>query len=230
MTGRKKRIRALIVRFPGSNCDFDTLRFFRRFGHEAEFLWYKERSIPRVDLVVLPGGFAFGDRVYARATDAYVIDPGVQALQTPVMGALRTYAKRGGTILGICNGFQILVHAGLLPGALVRNVSGKFFCDIVPCTITGQSFFGDTRLAGKTIGIPVAHGYGRYRLAAPERAKLERENRIFLRYARENPNGSDDSIAGVVNESGTIFGMMPHPERSRDTGVFMRAIEKYVLA
>jgi len=230
MTERKKRIRALVVRFPGSNCDFDTLRFFRRFGHEAEFLWYKERSIPRVDLVVLPGGFAFGDRVYARATDAYAINPGVQALQTPIMGVLRTYAKRGGAILGICNGFQILVHAGLLPGTLVRNKSGNFFCDIVSCKVTGQSFFGDVRLAGKTIGIPVAHGYGRYLLAARERAKLERENRIFLRYAQENPNGSDDGIAGVVNESGTIFGMMPHPERSRDAGVFMRAIEKYVLA
>jgi phosphoribosylformylglycinamidine synthase len=228
MAGRKRRIKALVVRFPGSNCDFDTLRFFRRFGHEAEFLWHEERSIPRADIVVLPGGFAFGDRVYRRATSAYAIDPGVQALKTPVMGALRAYARRGGPILGICNGFQILVHAGLLPGTLARNASGRFFCDVVPCTLASQSFFGDTRLLGKTMDIPVAHGYGRYRLPAAERVKLEREHRIFLRYAGENPNGSDGDIAGVVNESGTIFGMMPHPERSRDARAFMRAIENYV--
>ena len=227
---RKKRIRALVLRFPGSNCDFDTLRFFRRFGHEAEFLWYRERAIPAADILVIPGGFAFGDRSYRKATGAYSVDPGAQAMRTPIIPALYAYAKKGGTILGICNGFQILVHAGLLPGELVRNASGKFFCDIVPCTVSDISFFGDKRLAGKTLDIPIAHGYGRYRVSVNERKKLEQRGRIFLRYARANPNGSDDAIAGVANEAGTIFGMMPHPERSAHARLFMDAIERYVHA
>ncbi|MBI3572061.1 phosphoribosylformylglycinamidine synthase I [Candidatus Kaiserbacteria bacterium] len=228
MKERKKRLRVAVLRFPGSNCDFDTLRFFRRFGHEAEFVWYRDKEIPPADLIVLPGGFAFGDRSYRRATGAYAMDPGVLAVRSPIMPALRAAAKRGRPILGICNGFQILVHAGLLPGKLVQNKFGKFFCDTVACTVTGQSFFGDTRLLGTKFDIPIAHGYGRYRLPAKERRALEKAERIFLRYGPANPNGSDDCIAGVANETGTIFGLMPHPERSKHPELFVRAIERYV--
>ncbi|OGG39726.1 phosphoribosylformylglycinamidine synthase I [Candidatus Jorgensenbacteria bacterium RIFCSPLOWO2_01_FULL_45_25b] len=217
-----------VIRFPGSNCDFDTLHFFKKFGHKAEFIWYKDVSIPRYDLLVLPGGFAFGDRVYAKATGHYDIDPGVLAISSPVLKAIKRVVRLGVPILGICNGFQILVKAGLLPGKLVQNDSKKFFCDYVRCAVQGASFFGDPSMLGKTFIIPVAHGYGRYIASARLLNRLQKNKQIFLRYSTFNPNGSALNIAGVCNEQKTIFGMMPHPERSLDGKYFMRAIETYV--
>ena len=217
-----------IVRFPGSNCDFDTLRWFRMHGHSAEFVWHKDQKMRAWDILVLPGGFAIGDRRYERATGAFTIDPGAQALNSPVMDAVRAYANAGRPVLGICNGFQILVHAGLLPGALAQNVSGLFFCGSVPCRVEGSSFFRSPKLFGNTFSIPVAHGYGRYVVDDSLYQTLLSRGQIFLRYAGGNPNGSCHDIAGVSNEAGTTFGMMPHPERMRDSRPFMEALEDYV--
>lgn len=230
MIHRKKKLRIGIVRFPGSNCDFDTLNFFKKAGHGAEFVWYREIKLPCYDLLVLPGGFAFGDRFYTKATGRYHIDPGALAVRSPVLKAIKQAARSGLPILGICNGFQILVKAGLLPGKLLRNDSKKFFCDYVSCKIVGGSFFGDTSMQKKAFTIPVAHGYGKYAISKNEQEKLERSGQIFLKYAKSNPNGSVANIAGVSNSQGTIFGMMPHPERSPDAKYFIRAIEKYVAA
>src|SRR3989344_4728946 len=185
-----------IIRFPGSNCDFDALKFFASTGHAPFFVWYRERKIPRCDLLVLPGGFAFGDRVYTKATAAYSIEPGALAIQSPIMRAIKQWAAVGKPILGVCNGFQILVKAGLLPGALERNASRRFFCDWTTCGIGGASVFGDARLVGKKIRIPVAHGYGRYRLSAKARSELFKNGQVFLKYDGSNPNGSDDDISG----------------------------------
>lgn len=157
-------------------------------------------------MIVLPGGFAFGDRVYKRATHSYTIDPGTQALRAPVMDALRTAAKKGVPIFGICNGFQILVKAKLLPGKLERNRSGAFFCDYVDCVLEGERY-----------SIPVAHGYGNYR--------ADKKSVPFISYIN-NPNGSQNNIAGVWNGK-NIWGMMPHPERSPQRASLMRVIEKY---
>lgn len=225
---KKKKLHVGVIRFPGSNCDFDALNFFRTFGHSAEFIWYKNKKLPPCDLLVLPGGFAFGDRVYTKATGQYRMDPGALAIHSPVLGAIRKAAQANIPILGICNGFQILVKAGLLPGALVQNSSKKFFCDYISCRVTGDSFFGDRSILDKTFIVPVAHGYGRYVITKSEQHKLEQNGQVFLKYATLNPNGSVGDIAGVSNEQKTIFGMMPHPERSPDAYYFMRAIETYV--
>lgn len=217
-----------IVRFPCSNCDFDALRFFTKYEHHAEFIWYKESPKPKWDLLVIPGGFAFGDRVYEKATHTYEIDPGKQALTSPVMQTIYKAAEKQIPILGICNGFQILVKADLLPGKLIQNKSKKFFCDLVDCEIIGPSFFGDTTMFKKTYHLPVAHGYGRFTATRKQLQDLEKNNQIFLRYKKSNPNGSLDNIAGVCNKAKTIFGLMPHPERSEDGVYFMKAIEQYV--
>ncbi len=227
---KRKKLHIGIVRFPGSNCDFDTLSFFKKFGHNAEFVWYKDARLPSVDLIVLPGGFAFGDRVYAKATERYHIDPGALAMTSPILTALKRAAHAGIPMLGICNGFQILVKTDLLPGALVQNDSKKFFCDYTMCRVTGASFFGDVSIRDKTFTVPVAHGYGKYVVSKKECAALEKNGQIFLKYVRQNPNGSVANIAGVCNKEKTIFGMMPHPERSPDGHYFMQAIEKYVSA
>lgn len=215
-----------IVRFPCSNCDFDALKFFKDAGHKAEFIWYKDAPKPVWDLLVIPGGFAFGDRVYAKATQSYEIDPGEQAIKSPVMQTIYDATKKGIPILGICNGFQILVKAGLLPGSLQRNESGTFFCDEVTCTVVGPSFFGDETMLGKSYSLPVAHGYGRYVADIKELDELKKNNQIFLLYETYNPNGSMENIAGITNKNHTIFGLMPHPERSIDGKFFMNAIEK----
>ena len=230
MKDQKKKLRVGIVRFPGSNCDFDALNFFKKFGHQAEFIWYKDTKMPQYDLLVLPGGFAFGDRFYVKATGRYRIDPGALAIHSPVLKAVKRAARLSVPILGICNGFQILVKTGLLPGKLVQNDSKKFFCDYVRCEVDGASFFGDRSMLGKTFTVPVAHGYGKYVIDKNQLGKLERNGQIFLKYSKFNPNGSVSNIAGVSNDRKTIFGMMPHPERSSDGKYFMRAMEKYVAA
>ncbi|MEK7559272.1 MAG: phosphoribosylformylglycinamidine synthase I [Patescibacteria group bacterium] len=224
----KRKLKVGIIRFPCSNCDFDTLKFFKKFGHDAFFIWYKESKLSKIDLLVLPGGFAFGDRVYKKATGKYVIDPGEQAISSPVMNVVSKAAEKKIPILGICNGFQILVKAGFLPGKLLQNKSKKFFCDFVSCKITGDSFFHDKNLIGKIFRIPVAHGYGRYVIGKTELTDLKKNNQIFLKYQGFNPNGSIGNIAGVTNEYKNIYGLMPHPERSKDGKYFIKAIEKYV--
>ncbi|MBC7836650.1 phosphoribosylformylglycinamidine synthase subunit PurQ, partial [Acetobacteraceae bacterium] len=208
-----RKLKVGVVRFPGSNCDFDTINFFKKFGHSASFIWFKDTKLPKVDLIVLPGGFAFGDRSYKKATGAYIIDPGALAIAAPIMKVLRHAAKQGIPMLGICNGFQILVKAGLLPGKLIQNDSQKFFCDYVACEVTGPSFFNDTHMLGKTYSVPVAHGYGKYFVSKSEATALKKNKQVFLKYKGFNPNGSAQNIAGVTNKQKTIFGMMPHPER-----------------
>lgn len=227
--GKSERVLKVgIIRFPCSNCDFDALKFFQKFGHKPEFVWYKETKLKDFDLLVLPGGFAFGDRVYKKATAKYVIDPGTQALTSPIMKKVIEAAKSGIPILGICNGFQILVKAGLLPGKLVQNKSKKFFCDWTTCKVTGKSVFGEKKLLNKLLKLPVAHGYGNYRVSRKEFEALQNNGQIFVEYQGLNPNGSFKNIAGVSNKTGTIFGLMPHPERSPDGKYFIQSIEKYV--
>ncbi len=228
MDNSNRVLKVGIIRFPCSNCDFDALRFFQKFGHYAEFIWYKETKLKDFDLLVLPGGFAFGDRVYKKATGSFVIDPGTQALTSPIMALVKEAAKSGVPILGICNGFQILVKAGLLPGKLLQNKSKKFFCDWTTCKVVGKSVFGDQSLLKKLLKLPVAHGYGRYVVSKKEYEEIKDSNQIFLEYLNPNPNGSFQNIAGVGNKQGNIFGLMPHPERSPDGKYFMKAIEKYV--
>jgi len=223
----RKKLKVAIVRFPCSNCDFDALKFFKRYGHNAYFLWHKERKFPDMDLLVLPGGFAFGDRVYKKATGKYMIDPGEQAISSPVMKIVYEAADKKIPILGICNGFQILVKANLLPGKLKQNKSKKFYCDITLCKVIDDSFFGDRSLVGKLFRLPVAHGYGRYIIGQKKLNQLKKNNQIFLKYEGFNPNGSVGNIAGIRNIEGNIFGLMPHPERSQDEYYFMKAIEKY---
>ncbi|MFA5133247.1 MAG: phosphoribosylformylglycinamidine synthase I [Patescibacteria group bacterium] len=225
-----KKLRAGIIRFPGSNCDYDALNFFKKYGHESRFIWYKETQMPpEINILVLPGGFAFGDRYYEKATGEYTINPGELAVKSPVMEIVFAAASKKIPILGICNGFQILVKSGLLPGKLARNDSGKFFCDNIACEVLGDSFFKDKEILGKIFNIPVAHGYGKYIASEPEIFSLETRGHIFLKYKGINPNGSVKNIAGISNEEGNIFGMMPHPERSPDGKYFIKAMEKYVF-
>lgn len=229
--GREKEpITAAVVRFPGSNCDRDTLRFFQREGHNAQYLWHAETKTPDADLLVLPGGFAFGDRVYERATGRFHLDPGVQALKSPVMEVVYKWAQDKRPILGICNGFQIATHAGLLPGSLEENTSGEFYCNDVPLKVEDASFFESDELRGKSYIINVAHKFGRYTIPPAEYQDLVGNNQIFLRYDGFNPNGSLDNIAGITNKEKTIFGMMPHPERAdpQTRSLFLKAIENYV--
>src|SRR5438067_1088634 len=193
-----------VVVFPGSNCDHDA--FFavgNNLGQQAEYIWHDSASLGDVDAVVLPGGFSYGD--YLRC--------GAIAKFSPVMQAVRKFAADGGLVLGVCNGFQILVEAGLLPGALIRNRGLKFICRELRLSVatTNSPFTSDAR-AGQEIRLPIAHGEGCY--VADERTldELEAEDRIALRYI-DNANGSMRAIAGVLNRERNVMGMMPHPER-----------------
>lgn len=228
--GGEQPLKVAVVRYPGSNCDFDTLNFFNRAGHHAKFIWHKETKVPEADLLVLCGGFAFGDREYARATGEYRMNPGAQALKSPVMEVIDQWSKDGRPILGICNGFQILCHAGLLPGQLEQNDSQEFFCDDVDVAVECRSFFNSKALLGNVYPINIAHGYGKYTVTDEEYAELMAKRQVFLRYHGFNPNGSVENIAGICNEGGNIWAMMPHPERivSLETKrVFLEAIKDY---
>ena len=196
-----------ILVFPGSNCDHDAWYAVSENLHQrAEFLWHDSRSLGDVDAVILPGGFSYGD--YLRC--------GAIAKFSPVLRAVKDFARQGGPVLGICNGFQVLTEAGLLPGALVRNDTLKFVCRTVALeVVTTDSPFTNHAKRGQTLRIPVAHGEGFY--VADERMldELEGEDRIVLRYI-ENPNGSMRHIAGILNRERNVMGMMPHPERAAD--------------
>jgi phosphoribosylformylglycinamidine synthase subunit PurQ / glutaminase len=204
-----------IVRFPGSNCDFDTLRAAERHGAEAYFVWHREVDLKGADVVILPGGFSYGD--YLRS--------GAIARFSPIMQAVKKHAAAGGPVLGICNGFQILCEAHLLPGALLRNAGLTFVSKPVDVTVerTDTVFTSDYESEAR-LRIPVAHGEGRF-VASPDTLRmLEAEGRVVLRYVaaterspfQPNPNGSANHIAGICNADGTIVGIMPHPERAAD--------------
>jgi phosphoribosylformylglycinamidine synthase len=196
-----------IIVFPGSNCDHDAFyAVSANLGQPAEFIWHDSSTLGAVDAVILPGGFAYGD--YLRC--------GAIAKFSPVMKAVRQFASNGGLVLGVCNGFQILVEAGLLPGALIRNRGLKFICREVRLTVeTADSPFTSAARKGQTLRMPIAHGEGCY--FADERTldELEAEDRIAFRYDG-NPNGSLRDIAGILSRERNVMGMMPHPERASE--------------
>jgi len=196
-----------VIVFPGSNCDHDAwFAVNRNLGHRAEFIWHDSASLGDIDAVILPGGFAYGD--YLRC--------GAIAKFSPVMAAVRKFAADGGLVLGICNGFQILVEAGLLPGALMRNRGLKFICREVRLRAgTLDSPFTAAAEPGQILRMPIAHGEGCY--VADERTldELEREDRVAFRYV-DNPNGSMRDIAGILNAGRNVMGLMPHPERATE--------------
>jgi phosphoribosylformylglycinamidine synthase len=197
-----------VVVFPGSNCDHDAwYALSHNLGHSAEFVWHDSASLGSVDAVILPGGFAYGD--YLRC--------GAIAKFSPVMAAVKSFAAEGGLVLGICNGFQVLVESGLLPGALLRNRGLKFVCRPVTVRVeTTNTPFTAAAERGQILTLPVAHGEGCYYADAPLLAALKAEDRVVLRYV-DNPNGSLDDIAGLCNEGRNVMGMMPHPERAADS-------------
>ena len=199
-------MRSAVVVFPGSNCDRDMEVALRHVtGQQPLMVWHRERELPQgLDLIALPGGFSYGD--YLRS--------GAMAARSPVMRAVRQAADRGVSVLGVCNGFQILTEAGMLPGALMRNSTISFVCRDVPLKVeNSQSAFTSRYDAGEEIVIPVAHHDGNYQADEETLDRLEGDGRIAFRYARET-NGSARDIAGIVSESGNVLGMMPHPERA----------------
>ncbi|MEE8062097.1 MAG: phosphoribosylformylglycinamidine synthase subunit PurQ [Gemmatimonadales bacterium] len=201
-------MRAAVVRFPGSNCEIDTLRAVERAGCDAHIVWHREPDLGQADIVLLPGGFSYGD--YLRS--------GAIARFSPIMKAVQRHAAAGGPVLGICNGFQILCEAGLLPGALLPNAGLTFVSRPVAVRVEHIGTpFTNAYHQDEVIRLPVAHGEGRY-VADPETvAALEAEKRVVLRYLEgENPNGSTADIAGVCSAEGHVVGIMPHPERVAD--------------
>ncbi|MEX0287166.1 MAG: phosphoribosylformylglycinamidine synthase subunit PurQ [Paracoccaceae bacterium] len=202
-------MRAAVLVFPGSNCDRDLAVGFERAGFSVDMVWHKETALPDgVDIVGVPGGFSYGD--YLRC--------GAIAAQSPVCQALAGHAERGGYVLGICNGFQVLTETGLLPGALLRNAGLKYICRTIGLrvTTTDSAFTGDYT-AGDEIAIPIAHHDGNYFTDADTVARLQGEDRVAFTYA-DNPNGSIADIAGILSENRRVLGMMPHPERAADQG------------
>ena len=203
-----------VVVFPGSNCDHDAYHAVRHvLGQDAAFLWHKETSLAGADVVILPGGFSHGD--YLRT--------GAIARFSPVMDAVRAFAEQGGPVLGICNGFQVLLEAGLLPGAMLRNTGLKFRCEHVHVRVEHTDTpFTMTCRPGQVLRLPIAHGEGNY-FADPETIReLEERRQVIFRYvtadgdvsAEANPNGSLNNIAGLCNRSRNVVGLMPHPERA----------------
>ncbi len=200
-------MKAAVIVYPGSNCDRDLAMAFRNAGAEVAMVWHKETALPQgTDVVGVPGGFSFGD--YLRC--------GAIAARSPVTAAVVEHAKNGGYVIGICNGFQILVETGLLPGALMRNAGLKFVCRTVPLTVaTADSVFTSGYEAGETIRLPIAHHDGNYYADDRLLAELRGEDRVAFRYA-EPVNGSADAIAGILSENRRVLGLMPHPERAAE--------------
>ncbi len=227
-----------VVVFPGSNCDHDTYNVIAEIARQpVEFLWHESEDLHGADAVLIPGGFAYGD--YLRT--------GAIARFSPVMQAVKRFAGGGGLVLGICNGFQILTEAGLLPGALMRNAGLKYICKQVHVRVeTAQSPFTSELKKGAVLEIPIGHMEGNYFCEPDDMARLEREDRIAFRYVtaagevtREaNPNGSLGNVAGILNEGRNVLGMMPHPDRSSEAllgsadgwGIFASMIERQMLA
>lgn len=215
--GESKRMKAGVVTFPGSNCDEDVSYVLEKLCEfQVDRLWHKDStSLTGHDLIVLPGGFSYGD--YLRC--------GAMASLSPIMEQVKAFAGRGGMVLGICNGFQILCEAGLLPGALARNESLNFVCrDVLLRTETAETPWTRDMKAGEVVRIPIAHGEGRYVASEADYEKLKTNGQILFTYCdakgkptkEANPNGSVHNIAGVCNEAKNVFGLMPHPERATD--------------
>ena len=198
-----------VVVFPGSNCEHDVIQGVEAVGAEGVLLWHGDARLGGVDAVVLPGGFAHGD--YLR--------PGALARFSPVMDAVGDFARAGGPVVGICNGFQVLTEAGLLPGALQKNGRLRFLCQPARLVVAStSSVLTCAATVGDELVIPINHFSGNYTCDAATLERLRAEDRIVLRYADdENPNGSVDAIAGIANEAGNVVGLMPHPERASST-------------
>jgi len=193
-----------VVLFPGSNCELDAMEAVRDLGGDAEILWHGDDSVAGVDAVIVPGGFAHGD--YLR--------PGAIARFSPVMRAVRAFSDGGGPVVGICNGFQVLTEAGLLPGALQKNAGLKFLCTTTTLRVeTTSTPLTSAACVGDELRIPINHFEGNYTCDADTLAALRGDDRVVVRYV-ENPNGSVDDIAGVCNEGRNVVGLMPHPERA----------------
>lgn len=218
-----------IVQFPGSNCDHDTLwALSHDMGQEAEFLWHKESDLKNSDVIVLPGGFSYGD--YLRS--------GAIARFSPIMKEVVRFAEKGGMVVGICNGFQVLCESGLLPGVLMRNTSLRFVCKYVHVRVANaDTRFTGACLPGQVLEIPIAHGEGNYVCDADTLRKLSDTGRIVFEYCdadgnvtdAANPNGAMMNIAGIVNDKGNVMGMMPHPERACDPQLMGRADGRLVF-
>jgi len=202
-------MKSAVIVFPASNCDRDAATALERLaGNKTHMVWHQDSELPNVDLVVLPGGFSYGD--YLRS--------GAMASQSKVMRAVKAHAEKGGAVLGICNGFQVLTETHLLPGALMRNADLKFVCRPVGLEVEEtQSLFTRHYEKGQRVTFPVAHGEGNYVADEETLNRLEGENRVVFRYAAgDNPNGSARNIAGILNEKRNVLGLMPHPERVVD--------------
>ncbi len=208
---QKESLKVAVLRFPGTNCEFDTQYAFEKLGHTTELVWHENETLPTdIDLVVVPGGFSYGD--YLRS--------GSIARFSPVMKAVTSYANNGGKVLGICNGFQILTEAGLLPGALKRNNNLHFISKHQNlCVINNDNAFLNKCEKGEVLNIPIAHADGNYYIDDAGFKEIEANGQILLRYSDANGepvviNGSVTSIAGVCNADKNVFGLMPHPERA----------------
>ncbi|HEX4343039.1 MAG TPA: phosphoribosylformylglycinamidine synthase subunit PurQ [Verrucomicrobiae bacterium] len=205
-----------VLQFPASNCDQDAVHALRLLGHSAQLVWHKDNSLGNTDAVIVPGGFSYGD--YLRC--------GAIARFSPVMQAVKQFADAGGLVLGICNGFQVLTEAGMLPGALIRNRSLQFRCEhIFLKTVTRDSVFTRSIPAEKILRVPIAHGEGCYFADETTLAALKANNQILWQYCdatgqvtdASNPNGALQNIAGICNERRNVAGLMPHPERACET-------------
>ena len=218
------RLRIGVVQFPGSNDERDAVWALEQLGADAELLWHGDAGLRDVDAVVLPGGFSYGD--YLRC--------GAIARFSPVMGSVVAFANEGGLVLGICNGFQVLCEAGLLPGALVRNAGLSFVCEPVQVRVeTNEIPFLARAEPGDVLTIPIKHGEGRYVADPAALTEMEDNGQIVLRYTdlmgevteEANPNGATDNIAGVCNVDGNVFGLMPHPEHAVDASAGIRSAD-----
>ena len=200
-------MKAGVVVFPGSNCDRDMAVALRNAGADVQMIWHKDADLPQgLDLVAIPGGFSFGD--YLRC--------GAIAAQSPICRAVVGHAERGGFVLGVCNGFQVLTETGILPGALLRNNNLKYICRTIELKVaTADSAFTQDYKVGDSLQVPIAHHDGNYFADADTVARLEGEDRVAFTYG-DNPNGSVDDIAGVLSANRRVLGMMPHPERASE--------------
>ncbi|HEY9398486.1 MAG TPA: phosphoribosylformylglycinamidine synthase subunit PurQ [Nitrososphaeraceae archaeon] len=201
-------MKAGIVVFPGSNCDRDVYHVLNDvIGISAQYVWHMEKSIDDYDALILPGGFSYGDRLRA----------GVIAAQSPILEVIKKKSEKGLPILGICNGFQILVEAGLLPGALVKNVKLEFSCKWLEMEVLNvKTPFTNLFKLNEQISIPIAHGEGRYVIDDDKLHDLYKNNQVVFKYKDQNPNGSTEMIAAICNEKGNVMGLMPHPERASE--------------
>ncbi|MFY0624388.1 MAG: phosphoribosylformylglycinamidine synthase subunit PurQ [Pelagimonas sp.] len=199
-------MKAAVIVFPGSNCDRDMAVAFEQAGFETQMVWHKDTQLPEgLDMVGIPGGFSFGD--YLRC--------GAIAANAPICQEVKAFADKGGHVLGVCNGFQVLAETGLLPGALLRNAGLKYICRTVGLKVEGESIYTKGYESGAEIALPIAHHDGNYHADDATLDMLEGEGRVAFRYT-DNPNGASRDIAGILSENRRVLGMMPHPERASE--------------